>query len=82
MPLLLFEGRSGKFILPILRPGWGNKAINIAGLLKRLILKLRKKWKHTQIIVRGDFHFYSHDFMDWPQTVRTASTSSPDLQGT
>ena len=65
MPLLLFEGRSGKLILPILRPGRGNKAINISGLLKQLITKLRKKWKHTQIIVRGDSHFYSHDFMDW-----------------
>ena len=65
MPLLLFEGRSGKLILPILRPGRGNKSINIAGLLKRLIEKLRKHWKHTAIIVRGDSHFCSHDFMDW-----------------
>lgn len=65
MPLLLFEGRSGKLILPIFRLGRGNKAINISGLLKRLITKLRKKWKHTQIIVRGDAHFCSHDFMDW-----------------
>ena len=65
MPLLLFEGRSGKLILPILRPGRGNKAINISGLLKQLITKLRKKWKHTRIIVRGDSHFCSHDFMDW-----------------
>lgn len=29
-----------------------------------MITKIRKKWKHTQIIVRGDFHFCSHDFMD------------------
>ena len=65
MPLLLFEGRSGKLILPILRPGLGNKVINISGLLKQLITKLRKKWKRTQIIVRGDSHFCSHDFMDW-----------------
>ena len=65
MPLLLFEGRSGKLILPILRPGLGNKVINISGLLKQLITKLLKKWKRTQIIVRGDSHFCSHDFMDW-----------------
>ena len=65
MPLLLFEGRSGKLILPILRPGRGNKAINISGLLKQLITKLRKKWKHTQITVRGDSHFCSRDFMGW-----------------
>ena len=64
MPLLL-ERRSGKLILPIFRPGRGNKAINILGLLKQLITKLHKKWKHTQIIVRGDSHFCSHDFMDW-----------------
>lgn len=34
-------------------------------LCKQLITKLYKKWKHTQIIVREDSHFYSHDFMDW-----------------
>ena len=65
MLMLLFEMRSGKLILPILRPGRGNKAINISGLLKQLITKLRKKWKHTQITVRGNSHFCSHDFMDW-----------------
>lgn len=65
MPLLLFEGRSGKLILPILRPGRGNKAINIFGLLKRLITKLREHWKNTAIIFRGDSHFCSHAFMDW-----------------
>lgn len=65
MPLLLFERRSGKLILPIIRPGRGNKAINISGLLKQLITKLRKKWKHTQITVRGNSHFCSRDFMDW-----------------
>ena len=70
MPLLLFEGRSGKLILPILKPGRRNKSINIAGLLKRLILKLRKHWKRTQIIVRGDAHFCSHDFMDWATDCR------------
>lgn len=65
MPLLIFEGRSGKLILPVLRPGRGNKSINVSGLLRRLILKVRRRWKHTAIIVRGDSHFCSHDFMDW-----------------
>lgn len=65
MPLLLFEGRSGRLILPILRPGRHNKSINIAGLLIRLIGMLRKHWKHTVIIFRGDSHFCSHQFMDW-----------------
>lgn len=65
MPLLLFEGQSGKMILPILRPGRTNKAINISGWLVRLITILKKKWPHTKIIFRGDSQFCSHDFMDW-----------------
>ena len=65
MPLLLFEGQSGKMILPILRPGRTNKAINISGWLTRLIDILKKKWPHTKIIFRGDSQFCSHEFMDW-----------------
>lgn len=65
MPLYIFEGQSGKLILPMLRPGRGNKSINIAGLLIRLVSRLRQCWKNTEIIVRGDSHFCSHEFMDW-----------------
>ena len=64
MPLLIFEGLSGKLILPTLRPGRGNKSINIAGLLIRLVSRLREVWKKTYIVVRGDSHFCSHEFMD------------------
>jgi len=70
MPLLLFEGGSGKLILPVLRPGRANKGINIAGLLRRLITKIRRKWHDTVIMFRGDSHFCSHDFMDWAQGQR------------
>ena len=65
MPLLLFEGQSGKMILPILRPGRTNKSINISGWLIRLITLLRKKWPGVKIIFRGDSQFCSHQFMDW-----------------
>lgn len=64
MPLLIFEGISGKMILPILRPGRGNKSINIFGLLKRLIARLSLVWKHTRFVIRGDSHFCSHELMD------------------
>lgn len=64
MPLL-FEGQSGKMILPIPRPGRTNKAINISGWITRQIDILKKKWPHTKIIFRGDSQFCSHGFMDW-----------------
>ena len=37
----------------------------MASLLKKLICHLRKKWPDTLIIVRGDSHYTSKDFMEW-----------------
>ncbi|GHS95106.1 IS1380 family transposase [Bacteroidia bacterium] len=65
MPLFIFEGISGKMILPLLRPGRRNKSTNIYKILRRLISRLRKVWKHTQFVVRGDSHFCCHELMDW-----------------
>ena len=67
MPLFIFEGISGKMILPLLRPGRGNKSINIFGLLTRIITLLRKSWKKTRFILRGDSHFCCKEFMDWAE---------------
>lgn len=65
MPLLIFEGISGKMILPLLREGRPNKSTNISAILRRLIAMMRKRWKRTHFVVRGDGHFSSKEFMDW-----------------
>lgn len=65
MPLFIFEGISGKMVLPLLRTGRRNKSTNICGILRRLVGMMRKHWKKTRFIVRGDGHFCSKDFMDW-----------------
>jgi hypothetical protein len=65
MPLHIYEGLSGKLITTILKPGRRNKQANVARLLKKLISYLRVQWPDTKIIVRGDSHFASQDFMDW-----------------
>lgn len=65
MPLHIYEGLSGKLITTILRPGRRNKQANVGKLLKKLISYLRNHWPRTKIIVRGDSHFASQDFMDW-----------------
>jgi hypothetical protein len=44
-------------ILPLLRPGCRNKSVNIYKILRRIINRLRKAWKDTEFIVRGDAHF-------------------------
>jgi len=65
MPLHIYEGLSGKLITTILKPGRRNKQVNVARLLQRLVSYLRAQWPETKIIVRGDSHFASKDFMDW-----------------
>jgi len=68
MPIHIYEGLSGKLVTTILRPGRRNKQVNIARLLQKLVSYLRMKWPKTKIIVRGDSHFESKDFMDWTGT--------------
>jgi hypothetical protein len=65
MPIHIYEGLSGKLVTTILRPGRRNKQANIARLLQKLISYLRVQWPKTKIIVRGDSHFASQNFMDW-----------------
>lgn len=65
MPLLIYEGYSGRPVLPLLRPGRTNKSLNVCGILTRLIEKLHKAWPKCRIQLRGDSHFCSHEFMDW-----------------
>jgi len=65
MPLHIYEGLSGKLITTILKPGRRSKGANIYGILSRLITLLRKSWKNTVIIIRGDSHFCSKDLMNW-----------------
>ena len=65
MPLHIYEGLSGKLITTILKPGRRNKQVNISRLLKKLVSYLRMQWPRTKIIIRGDSHFASQDFMDW-----------------
>ena len=35
--------------------------------MKRVITEIRKHWKETVILVRGDAMFCSHEFMEWSQ---------------
>jgi hypothetical protein len=65
MPLHIYEGLSGKLITTILKPGRRNKQNNVASLLKKIVRHLRKQWPGTMIIIRGDSHFASKDFMHW-----------------
>ena len=65
MPLMVFEGYSGRLILPLLKPGRRNKTANVFDTLQWLIEAIRTAWPKVTITVRGDSHFCSHELMDW-----------------
>lgn len=65
MPLHIYEGLSGKLITTILKPGRRIKTANVFSILHRIITHLRKMWKNTMIIVRGDGHFCCKELMAW-----------------
>ena len=65
MPLHIYEGLSGKLITTILKPGRRSKSVNVFAILQRLVSELREQWPDTIIILRGDSHFCSKEFMDW-----------------
>lgn len=67
MPLHIYEGLSGKLITTILKPGRRSKSINVFSLMKKLISYLHEYWPNTLIILRGDGHFCSKEFMDYAQ---------------
>lgn len=65
MPLHIYEGFSGKLITTILKPGRRSKSLDVFSILKRIITCLRSEWPNTMILLRGDSHFCSKEFMDW-----------------
>jgi hypothetical protein len=65
MPLHIYEGQSGKLIATILKPGRRSKTADVFSILQRIIAHLRRVWKNTMIIVRGDGHFCSKELMAW-----------------
>jgi hypothetical protein len=67
MPLHIYEGLSGKLITTILKPGRRSKSLNVFSILKKIVLYLREHWPQTIIILRGDSHFCSKEFMDWSE---------------
>jgi hypothetical protein len=65
MPIHIYEGKSGRLITTILRPGKRPNGKEIITILKRLVKRIRAAWPDTGIILRGDSHYNSpevHDF--------------------
>lgn len=63
LPLLIFEGLSGRLISALLRPGKSPTGRENAAIVKRVLTRLRQHWPDTHIIVRGDTGFAQPELM-------------------
>ena len=68
MPTHIYEGKSGKLIASILRPGKRASGKAIVSILKRLVQRIREAWPDVGIVLRGDSHYSAPDIHDWCET--------------
>lgn len=54
MPMHIYEGKTGKLITTILRPGKRPSGKEIVTILKRIVGHIRKAWPGVGILYRGD----------------------------
>ena len=57
MPIHIYEGKSGKLITTVLRPGKRPTGKQIVSILKRVVKKIRQAWPEVGIILRGDSYY-------------------------
>jgi hypothetical protein len=56
-PMMVFDGITGQLITAILRPGNTHAARGSMGVLRRIILALKRRFPRTSIVVRADAGF-------------------------
>ena len=49
----------------ILRPGKTPTGKEIRGHLRRLVRRIRRRWRTTRILIRGDSHYGRSEVMAW-----------------
>jgi len=63
-PMHVYEGKSGKLIATILRPGKRPSGKEIAKMIRRIVRVIKKAWPEVDIIVRGDSHYGCPEVFD------------------
>ncbi len=67
LPLHIYEGKSGKLITTVLRPGKRPTGRETVSILKRIIARIRQSWPQVGILIRADSHYSSPELYDYCQ---------------
>jgi len=65
LPMHIYEGKSGKLMTTILRPGKRPSGKEILSILKRIIKRIRQAWPFVGILVRGDDYYGAPEVYDF-----------------
>jgi len=57
LPIHVYEGRTGKLITTVLRPGKRPSGREIVSILKRVVRKIRTAWPGVGLLLRADSHY-------------------------
>lgn len=65
MPLHVYEGKSGKLITTILRPGKRPRGKETVAILERIVKRIRQEWPDVGILFRADGHYSAPEVFDF-----------------
>jgi len=65
LPIHIYEGKSGKLVTTMLRPGKRPSGKEVVAILKRVVRKIRKAWPGVGILLRADSHYTSPDTIEF-----------------
>ncbi len=65
LPIHIYEGRSGKPVVMILREGRTPTGVEVRTILRHVIARIRRHWPKVGILVRGDSHYGRSEAMTW-----------------
>ena len=72
LPIHIYEGTSGKLVTTILRAGKTPGGAEVRTVLKHVIKRIRQRWPHVSIVVRGDSHYGRDEAMTWCEANKVA----------
>ena len=64
-PMIVSDGQKGTLIAAVLRPGNAGNSNGALAVLKRIIQKIRERWRGIRIIIRADAGFAIPELYDY-----------------
>jgi hypothetical protein len=65
LPIHIYEGKSGKLVTTVLRPGKRPSGKEVVAILKRVVRKIRNAWPGVGILLRADSHYTSPEVIEF-----------------